>query len=167
MFEAQITALILVAGTDDVTGSRALVIVRTEDGRKTTMRADDRIELQPGDVLKVQRNYSAPPEINAASLRVPGHCAARREQCRSSGGFARPISFIVTRRLLPFAHTGNFLPCSDRAPTTGATVDWRAQNSNWPFRAIRRGKLRQRRFVGSDATYLAAGVIGGGVIVHL
>lgn len=71
MFEAQITAPVLVAGTGDVTDSHALVIVRTEDGRKTTLRADDRIELQPGDVLKVQRSYSAPPEIDAASLRVP------------------------------------------------------------------------------------------------
>jgi len=73
MMEAQITAPVLAAGSDDSTDSHVFLIVRSEDGRKTTIRADDHLELQPGDVLKVQRNYSPiSPEFGSASLRAPG-----------------------------------------------------------------------------------------------
>lgn len=71
MMEAQVTAPILAAGSDDAGGSREILIVRTENGRKSTIQADDHIELQPGDVLKVQRSYGSTPEFDAASLNMP------------------------------------------------------------------------------------------------
>lgn len=72
MMEARVTAPVLAAGSDQNVESRGFVIVRSEEGKKRTIDAGDHIELQPGDVLKVQRTYSGPSELDAASFRVPG-----------------------------------------------------------------------------------------------
>lgn len=72
MMEAQMTAPILAASSNDVGESRLFLIVRTADGKTTTIQAEDHLELQPGDVLKVQRSYPMPSEADAASFRAPG-----------------------------------------------------------------------------------------------
>lgn len=69
MLEAQFTAPILAANTEEFAETRSFQIVRSENGKPVTLAADEHMELQPGDVVKVQRTYPLPAGLSAASIR--------------------------------------------------------------------------------------------------
>ena len=56
LVEAQLTVPALVGNSDGVIEARSLTVVRIQDGKSVTIDADEHTELQPGDVLRVQRS---------------------------------------------------------------------------------------------------------------
>lgn len=56
MAEVQFTRPNSISSSSDIIEGRSLTIVRMQDGKSTTIDADDSTELYPGDVLKVQRS---------------------------------------------------------------------------------------------------------------
>lgn len=71
MVEVQFTAPILAANTEESAETRSFQIVRSENGKPVTLSAEEHMELQPGDVVKVQRTYPLPTGLNTASARRP------------------------------------------------------------------------------------------------
>ncbi len=87
LVEVQFTAPILAANTEDFAETRSFQIVRPENGKQITFAADEHMELQPGDVVKVQRTYPLPSGLKAASAR-------RSEDARSLDPRLDPVNLM-------------------------------------------------------------------------
>jgi exopolysaccharide production protein ExoF len=59
MQEAQSSASTLVSNLSDIVVAHSFSIIRTDDGRGTTIDAEENTELLPGDVLKVEKSAIA------------------------------------------------------------------------------------------------------------
>lgn len=66
MIEAQLVRPMLVSDGEELGENHTFQVVRMENGKSTTLTADEHMELQPGDVLKVQKTYSLPPGLGAS-----------------------------------------------------------------------------------------------------
>jgi protein involved in polysaccharide export with SLBB domain len=56
LVEAQLTVPTLIGNSDGVVETRSMTVVRVQEGKMTTIDADEHTELLPGDVLRVQRS---------------------------------------------------------------------------------------------------------------
>lgn len=72
LVEAQFTTPVVAASTGEATETRSFVVVRMKDNSAVSLRAEELFELQPGDVVKVQRSNPLPlPGFGTASMQVP------------------------------------------------------------------------------------------------
>lgn len=67
LVEAKVTVPALVGVSDGAVETRSLVVVRMHDGQTQTIEATETTELQPGDVLRIQRSI-LPGSLGIGSL---------------------------------------------------------------------------------------------------